>query len=473
MKLYFEILKLVFRKLVLRQNTGAAVRKFSEKMGVTYIKFAQILATQNLGQIFTEEDRQELMSICDDCVPVEFTVIEEILREEYGEKLETYFAKIEPKPVGAASISQVHRATLRSGETVAIKVKRQDIARTLERDVETLQKIIHRYGRLVKFKNFLGGDVALKLYLGWLKEEIDFAHERENIEIYRRFAENVNGKVRHTKKIKVPKVYNELCTENVLVMEFIECPTINQMELSEPNKRKVVEGINSYIQASFWALFHDEQLVYHGDPHGGNIYFEEDGSIGFLDMGLIFVITPEEGKLLKQFFLAAYARDSEKIYEMLLPYGKMSEKEKQRFREEIEKYCVEVKRKDVTAYFMEILTICLGYQFVPPDFLFRMAKAFVCLNGISGFTGNLTTAPELLQPQVLEYLMSRGISDCYDLVKCGVGALPRILNDGLRYGIQGGMKRGVGEMESLCQQMKLVLTNCEEALALFRVGSMD
>ncbi len=471
MRLHFELLKLGVRKIILRQNTGVVLRKFCEKMGVAYIKFAQILAMQNFGDLFTEEDRVMLAGICDDCNPVDFKKIQKILSAEYGEEIEEIFAEIEPKPVGAASISQVHRAKLKTGEIVAVKVKRCDVTQKLEKDVAKMRKLVHRYGWLVKFRNYVGGDRVLELYLDWIREETDFAHEQQNIRTYDEFAKVTNGKVRGAREIRVPKLFEGLCTENVIVMEFIESPTVNKMELSDGNKRRIAEALNSYIRLSFWALFHDGEVVFHGDPHGGNVYVEKDGAVGFLDMGLLFVLSKEDQALIKQFFLAAYARNVEKLYELLIPYAQISEAERRAFRKDLEKYCQEIGEKEITSYFMDMIAVCLKYQFLPPNFLFCMAKAFVCLNGIAGFTGNVVRAQELLGEQVAEFLVERSFEDCRVIVKRGMTLLPEVLERGAMGSLAQGIAHGMKQTEEMCREVRQALGNIEETLEILRVAS--
>ncbi len=419
--------------------------------------------------MFTEEDRQQLLGICDECLPVDFTEIEAILRAQYGESLEKIFQRIEEVPVGAASVSQVHRAWLWNGEEVVVKVRRRDVTKNVERDVEKMRKMVRRYGRILGFRNFSGGDRALELYLSWIREEVDFRHEQENMKIYADFAERVNGKVMGTKRISVPKLYEELCTDEVIVMEYIAAPTINRLELSEENKSKINRGIDDYVRASFWAMFHDQPVVFHGDPHGGNVYIEEDGGIGFLDMGLIFALSEEDQRLLKQFFFAAYARKSEKIYDLLLPYADLSKKQKEKFRADVERYCDEVAGKNVTAYFVDMMTICLKYEFLPPRFLFCMAKAFICLNGISGFAENLTTIEELLNAQMVEFFVNRSLADCRELIVGGAECLPTIMSAAMTGGIGNGVGAGVTALGEMRGKMRRALKNFDEALELMKI----
>ncbi len=472
MKLYIQAIKLLFNKFVLRRNNGVVIKDFSEKMGVVYIKLAQMLATQNFGNLFTEKDRQMLSSICDNCNPISYDEIQRILKEEYGTNLENIFSYIEKEPVGSASVSQVHRAILKTGEEVAIKIKRKDITRTIDADIKRIRKIVHRFGKFVNFGNFTGGDHALDLYLGWIKQETDFIHEKENIKMYQNFADSVNGKVSGTKQIKVPKLYEDYCTDNVIVMEFIRTQTVNKMELTYENKEKITTALNSYIRSSFWAMFNDKQIVFHGDPHSGNIAIDEDGNICFLDMGLLCVLSDSDAKLCRKFFLSAYSGNYERLYDMLVPYGNMSEEKKQSFKQDCKKYSEEVRGKEVTYYFIDMINVCLNYELVPPNFLFSMAKAFVCLNGISNFSDNKCTARELLQEQTVEFLIKRSLKDCKGIVIDSLHSVPMALENILQYGLVNTIAK-IRTNSEIKKDVRKSLENLREMLDLINLSCCD
>ena len=135
MKFYLDILKLIKNIVILKKSNGEAIRIFCNNNGLAYIKLAQILATQNYGTLFSEEDRRDLEAICDNSNPLSFEEIKSILISEYGD-LEKTFLSIEEIPLGSASISQVHKATLKDGTVVALKIKRRDITNTLETDLK-------------------------------------------------------------------------------------------------------------------------------------------------------------------------------------------------------------------------------------------------------------------------------------------------------------------------------------------------
>lgn len=472
MKLYLELLKLLFAKLFLRRPNGELIRRFAERMGIVYIKMAQMLATQNFGNLFTEEDRLLLSSICDNCNPISLVEVMTILRREYGDRLEEIFAQIDETPVGSASVSQVHRAILQTGETVAIKIKRQDVTETINRDLKTIRKLTHRFGKFVKFRNFAGSDHALDLYLEWIKQETDFLHEQANIKTYQTFANNINGKVKRTKKVKIPKLYEEFCTENIIVMEFVKSPTVNKLPLTPENKAKITTAFNSYIQLSFWALFNDQPVVFHGDPHSGNLSIDDNGDLWFIDMGLLCALAPEDAKLCRDFFLTAYAGNYEKLYAELVAYGEMDDQQKRAFKADCQRYCATVRQKEVTYYFIDMVNICLSYEIVPPNFLFNMAKAFVCLNGISNFTDNNCTARELLAAQTVEFLLKRSLNDCKDLVIDGISIVPKVLTSVFEQGIISTFSEFITH-QPLEQTAKNSLDHLKEAIDLMSATYLD
>lgn len=447
MKFYLDILKLIKNIVILKKSNGEAIRIFCNNNGLAYIKLAQILATQNYGTLFSEEDRRDLEAICDNSNPLSFDEIKSILISEYGD-LEKTFLSIEEIPLGSASISQVHKATLKDGTVVALKIKRRDITNTLETDLKRLSKIItsyisflrkHSHVRTIISKfipilnltNQSGFDKAFLLYYSWILDETDFIHEAQNIASYTNFAKQVNGKIPDVKDIVIPKIYSDLCSENVIVMEYIPFPNFNHID----NNDAKLTALNSYLKLSFYAMFNDIDVYFHGDPHGGNIYLDNDGNIGFLDMGLLFKLSKEDLKLTKEFFLSAYSGNSKKLFKMLTQYAKLTDEEVVNFQKEVDNYCLSVNDKTVTAYFTDMINICLKYNISPPNFLFSMAKAFVCLNGISYLANNDISAFDLLKKQVIEYLLMENINGLKNLSIRVLKISPNILHSGIRFAL--------------------------------------
>ncbi len=468
MRVYFYGFIMLFKKFILRMNTGKVILSFVEKMGVVYIKLAQILAMQNYGNLFTENDRILLSKICDHCKPIHFKKIKKIIEKEYGCSIEEKFRYVDPNPVGSASISQVHKAVLKNGDIVALKVRRQDITRKIEKDIKQMKRIVRRYGRIFRFKNILGSDTALDLYLSWILEEVDFKHEARNIVKYSQFAKNVNNKVQNTVTIRVPRVYKKLSNENIIVMEFIFAKTINQMSLSKKNKLKISKSLNDYVKLSFYAFFRDVPVVFHGDPHGGNIYIDEHGSIGFLDMGLIFTIDGEDKKIVKDLFFSAYNQNVDKLIAILTRESSFTAYDNNKFYQDIEECCKRFREIPVTQFFVEMIGVFTKYNMSPPDVLFTMAKAFVALYGINRFIDNKIDTESLLMEQITEYYVNRCVSDIKDVFKVGSSILPKFLQTTLDKGLIAGVSEALKPLGELNKKVNQFTENCNEVLDCFK-----
>lgn len=458
---------MLMKRFLFGKTTGEAILWFASKMGVVYIKFAQILAMQNYGDLFTEEDRIALSKICDHCNPIPYKKILKVIEKEYGCSWQEKFLKIYDDPVGSASISQVHKAILRNGDVVAVKVKRKDITKRIHKDIKQLDRVVKRFGRIVKFKNYFGSETALKMLLSWIHEEIDFERELSNIHHYTDFANRVNGKVRGTVDIVVPKVYSQMCTQNIIVMEFIFSKTINQLSLTDENKERISRALNDYIRLSFYALFHDE-VTFHGDPHGGNIYIDEKGNVGFLDMGLIFDIQKTESELIRSLFLNAYTGNCEKLVDILLQGSKHDDVDMDSFLGGIENCCNEFRKEPVTKFFMDMINVFTRFNVAPPKILFKMAKAFVALYGINTFVDNSLDTENLLFGQITEYYVNRTFRDLEDVLVSGVKVVPSFFKNVLQHGFAKGISEEIVALGNLNQKLHSSLEHFNELLAYFK-----
>lgn len=470
MRLYWYGFLTLIRKFILRQNTGVVICWFAEHMGVVYVKMAQILAMQNYGQIFTESDRQHLASICDHCSPVAFRQVRRQIERSYGCPLAQKFCSVNSEPLGSASISQVHRAILLSGEEVVIKVKRQDVARRVQHDVRQLRRLIHHFSRFTKLRNLLGSDQALELWAEWIETETNFTTEQQNLLRYQTFAESVNGKVPHTRRLKVPQLYPELSNDEIIVMEFISSPTVNQLDHTAINHQRVATSLNDYIQLSFYALLHDLPVVFHGDPHAGNLYLDAAGNLGFLDFGLIFDFSAEESKLIRELFLKAYRADAEGIVDLLLNYSKATSFDRAGLTADVLATTQKFHSVPVTHFFVEMMNVFVGYNVSPPPVVFKMAKAFFALYGINNFTENLRDTESLLAQQVTEYYLRRTAQDFHNILHSGLRLAPNLLNNTLRNGPITALASEISMLQDFTTQLSKTSNHYHEALSLLKTS---
>lgn len=469
MRLYFYGFLLLIQKFILRRNTGKVLYNFATHMGVVYIKMAQIIAMQNYGNIFTEDDRIQLSKICDHCNPIPYRKIAKQIEREYGKPLGEIFQYVDPDPIGSASISQVHQAVLLDGREVAVKVKRQDIARRVTHDTRQIRRFIHRFGKLAKFRNYLGSDKALELWAQWIEQETDFQNERQNLQAYQEFADSVNGKIANTIAIKVPRLVPELCTNNIIMMEFITAPTINQLELTPENKQRIRRGMNDYVQLSFYALLHGLPVTFHGDPHGGNVYLDAAGNVGFLDLGLIFSFSGEEADYTRQLFLNAYNVRTDKLVELLLQNGKYVNLDRTQYRADVEAQARRFCTIPTSQFFVEMMNLYTRYNIEPPEITYKLGKAFLALYGMNNFIENATNTKELLGSQIVEYYLTRASTDATNLITSGLEILPDFLTAVADKGIIQGVAEQLIKLDSLKDQFSATLDHCDEILSFFNM----
>ena len=262
---------LIAKKVFLR-GTPERAREALVELGPTFVKFGQILSSR--PDILPEEYCEEFKKLRNRVEPMSFETVREIVEESVGSKLEDIFESVDPSPLGSASMAQVHRAKLKSGDDVVIKVQRRGIYEIMEKDVNLMRDI-------TKFipANLVSGinlTEAIDEFWKVSQEEMDFTIESENLRTFYKNCKNIAYAT-------CPKPYNDICTEKVLVME-----AINGIELSNYEELKKrgydLNEIGEKIADHFVRQIMDDGF-FHADPHQGNILIR-DGKIVWIDLGM-------------------------------------------------------------------------------------------------------------------------------------------------------------------------------------------
>jgi ubiquinone biosynthesis protein len=252
-------------------------RLFLEGLGPTYIKLGQMLSTR--PDLIPEEYADELGNLRDNVPPMPFSAVRETVEGELGGKLGELFASFEEKPVAAASIGQVHKATLKEkGETVAVKVQRPGIAETVRADLEILSDLAAVLER--SFSGIEHFDIrgVIAEFGRMMQREMDYTVEARNI---RRFTENFSD----MKEVTFPSVHWKLSSRRVLTMGFIDGFTIDKRDRLLGLKLDPAALAGTLGRAYIRMIFVDG--FFHADPHQGNLFVLADGRICFLDFGAI------------------------------------------------------------------------------------------------------------------------------------------------------------------------------------------
>lgn len=264
-------------------------------LGPTFVKIGQMLSTRS--DILPAAYTDALQGLQDDVGPFPFEEVEAQIHQALGGSIDSLFAAFDETPVATASISQVHRARLHSGEEVAVKVRRPDVKERLETDLSLLLFLARRAEAQFPEVRLMGLTGILQELRKGISEETDFRVEAGHLQ---RFAENFAG----NDAILIPAVFRSHTAEQVLTMEWVEGVRIGRAREAGFDMRKVGER---YLGAAFQMLLEDG--LFHGDLHPGNVLVLEGDRLGLLDFGLVGRLTEEMRENLVTIFFAVQRRD--------------------------------------------------------------------------------------------------------------------------------------------------------------------
>lgn len=264
-------------------------------LGPTFVKIGQTLSTRS--DILPPAYTDALQGLQDDVGPFPFEEVESQIREALGGTIDELFASFDPEPVATASISQVHRARLPSGEEVAVKVRRPGVRDRLETDLSLLLFLARRAEAQFPEVKLMGLPGILSELRKGIFEETDFRVEASHLQ---RFAENFAG----NDSIVIPAVFRSHSAEQVLTMEWVEGVRIARAREAGFDMRKVGER---YLSAAFQMLLEDG--LFHGDLHPGNVLVLEGNRLALLDFGLVGRLTEEMRENLVTIFFAIQRKD--------------------------------------------------------------------------------------------------------------------------------------------------------------------
>jgi ubiquinone biosynthesis protein len=287
---YFQIVRTVFRHGLWpyirggrrralattagRARFGRALTAALDDAGVTFVKLGQLLATRR--DLVPGEVVDELRKLQDDAAPIEWSQAKAVLEAEFDAPLEQVFADIEQRPLAAASVGQVHAATLRDGRRVVVKVQRPGIRDTVERDLDIAFRLADR---LETWTDWAVSSGATNLAEGMavaLREELDYRVEAANL-----LAAAASPTTAGSDRVRVPAVFPEWSGERVLVMERLD-----GVRLAEaPNVPDPLATARTVLDFLLQQITVDG--LFHADPHPGNILMLDDGRIGLLDFGSV------------------------------------------------------------------------------------------------------------------------------------------------------------------------------------------
>jgi predicted unusual protein kinase regulating ubiquinone biosynthesis (AarF/ABC1/UbiB family) len=265
------------------RNAERVVRGSKELRGA-FMKLTQMLS---MRQDLLPAEALEVLSVVQSSVPpMPFAQVRDVLTAELGAPPEERFRRFEPEAFAAASLGQVHRAELASGERVAVKVQYPGVAATVHQDVKNVQALIRVLTSIVRdvMRQDVDRDEVAAELQARLEEELDYLHEADNLELFRRLLAN-------DREVVIPRVHRPLTTRRVLTMEYLEGYPIQ--DIMAPG---VDPELQDWVAVKFFRLFWRQVLelgVLHTDPHPGNYLVTHHPRLAILDFGSVRVFEPE------------------------------------------------------------------------------------------------------------------------------------------------------------------------------------
>jgi predicted unusual protein kinase regulating ubiquinone biosynthesis (AarF/ABC1/UbiB family) len=252
-----------------------------ERLGPTYIKLGQLLSTRS--DFLPPAYMDALQRLQDKIEPFTFGEVEEIVTSELGVRLSKAFAEFDPEPIAAASLGQVHRAVLRNGRCVAVKVQRPHIREQIAADIEALEDIAEFVDKHTQAGERVQFSAMLDEFRRSMVRELDYLQEAQHLAIFRRNLAQFN-------LIVVPEAVEDYTTSRVLTMDYISGRKITDLS---PLARMEMNG--DALGEQLFKAYLKQILVdgiFHADPHPGNVFLTYDGKLALIDVGMVGRIAP-------------------------------------------------------------------------------------------------------------------------------------------------------------------------------------
>ena len=376
-KRLWQIARIANQFDVVHGLTPVKMRLMLEALGPTFVKVGQILSMRSemLPQAFCDE----LAKLRADADPMPYQTVVETLSREYGRPIGEVFASIDPTPLGSASLAQVHRATLVTGEDVAIKVQRPGVRETMAQDVSIMRSIARLATRVMPNAQVVDlGGVVEELW-DTFESETDFLIEARNLAEFKRFCQPYAY-------MDCPQPYMDLCTEHVVVMDYVDGISVSHPEQLIAAGYDLKE-IGTKLVDNYATQVLDDGF-FHADPHPGNIIID-GGQIVLIDLGMTGRLNAKTRSVLKQMIFAVAKQDSPALADGLLRFAG-TEADAADYPALLadldtivaEYGTVDLKELDLAAFVTALTQLAQRHGIEVPSTVTTVARALVTLEGL-------------------------------------------------------------------------------------------
>lgn len=373
-----QIIAIARKYKVMRGLTPANLVNMLEALGPTFVKAGQILSMRS--DMLPPEFTKALEVLRANVAPMDFSVVAEVLETEYQKPIKEVFSSIDKTPLGSASVAQVHRAKLKNGDDVAIKVQRPRVRETMAQDIEILRNVLRHLKHFMPADQFIDFDSVINELWASFTQETDFLIEAKNLKEFRANNKDVAF-------VSAPKPYLDLCTTHVLVMQYIQGPTIAEPKAIEEEGYDLTE-IGEKLVENYAKQVLDDGF-FHADPHPGNIMIA-DKKIVFIDLGMMGRLSDSYRAILKKMLLAVSSRDSMTLKNGLLDLSeavRLDDIDHSAFLADldfiVQRYgSVDLKDLDLGEFLTELIALTRRYGLELPGSLTMIARGLITLEGV-------------------------------------------------------------------------------------------
>lgn len=356
--------------------TPERVRITFERLGPTFIKFGQILAQR--PDIAPEPYRKELEKLEDDVPAFDTGTAKQIVEEEIG-PIDEIFDTFGDEPIAAASIAQVHKATLKNGGEVVVKIRRPGIKEQMEEDLDILNFLAKRAENHIKTLQHWGAHQYVREFTRWTKEELDLEREGHNAQVMK---QNLSDE----ENIYIPEIHTEYTTEKVLVMEYMEGVKCTDTEALRELDISAEELAETAVRAGLKQTIRDG--FFHADPHPSNFLITEDGRIIYLDFGMMGKLSKGMRRNLGLLFLHAMNEDVDAAINTVRRMATIEDDaDMEGLKEDIEEALLRIrdttlKEESITRALLDITAQASSRGVHMPPSLALMGKSMITMEGI-------------------------------------------------------------------------------------------
>ena len=381
---------------------GERLRQALEELGPAYVKLGQLLSLRS--DLLPPDITTALERLQDQVAPVPFDQIQALLEREFGQPLRERFAAVDPKPIAAASLGQVHPAVLPDGRKVVLKVQRPGVAEQVALDLRVIQGLAAMAARRTAWGRRYDLPVVAREFSEMLLAELDFEQEGRNADRFRaNFARDPG--------VRFPTVIWEHTTPRVLTLERVGGLRVTDRAALQAAGLKAAEVAERLAAAVFRMVLRDG--FFHADVHPGNLFITEKGVIIFLDMGMVGEITPAMRENVIDYVLGVVAKDSDRVVQAILKMGVVRRPHKLvRLREAVER--LQAKYGDIplrevsfTEALGDTMSLAREFDIAFPSGYAVLLKAMTTLEAVARSINPEATLVGLAQPYAEELMRER------------------------------------------------------------------